>query len=357
MLLFLLLIPLCLSLPTDCPYFTNPDRPLVLSHRGACGILPEHSAAAYSTAYYEGTDFDEPDLQVTKDGVLVISHNPFMKETTNIDTMEQFHDRRVNLTFIGKQNGFVCENDYLINDFTWDELVQSGVKLRNRYASRNPFYNDMFPIMRFEEAIELLIKLNKEAPREGRKFKTGLYVETKMVQWYKEFRDVDIAKLVYDVLVKYDLHTVKLASEKLPIILESFEEDSLHYFETVTDLPRIQLMHEEKYFKYNLTHISTYAHGVGPNFKYLFNQTGETFNLDETSQFIEKCHELELKVHPWVMQDDFLQFTKNSIDENMVYVNKGVDGMFTEFPETTLQTYLLQEDFQNRIKKKVADSL
>lgn len=75
----LLLISSSLAVKTDCPYFSNPDRPLVLAHRGACGTVPEHSKAAYTTAFYEGTDFDEPDLQVTKDGVLVISHNPFLK--------------------------------------------------------------------------------------------------------------------------------------------------------------------------------------------------------------------------------------------------------------------------------------
>lgn len=39
----------------------------------------------------------------------------------------------------------------------------------------------MFPIMRLEDAIELLLDLNEQAPRPGRKFKTGLYIETKMV--------------------------------------------------------------------------------------------------------------------------------------------------------------------------------
>ena len=235
---------------------------MVVSHRGACGTVPEHTEAAYTTAYYEGTDFNELDLQVTKDGVLVISHNPFLGETTNIANLKKFDNRRSNVTFEGKQTEFSCTNEYIINDFTWKELIEAGVAGKNRYESRNPFYNYMFPIMRFEDAIELMLKLNHDAPREGRTFKTGLYVETKMVQWYTEERGVDIAKLLFNVLQKYDLDTCAKAQDKLPIILESFEEDSLHYFKTVTDLPRIQLMTDPEKVDYDLEHISTFANGV-----------------------------------------------------------------------------------------------
>ena len=94
------------ALPTDAPYFINGTRPLVVSHRGACGELPDHSSAAYTTAYFDGTDFDEPDLQVTKDGVLFIMHNPCMKETTNIENFPQFKDRRTTVSFSSNETSF-----------------------------------------------------------------------------------------------------------------------------------------------------------------------------------------------------------------------------------------------------------
>lgn len=34
-----------------------------------------------------------------------------------------------------------------------------------------------------------------------------------------------------------------------------------------------------------------------------------------------------------------LIFTDNPIAENLVYLNKGVDGMFTEFPHMTYSVY------------------
>lgn len=143
--------------------------------------------------------------------------------------------------------------------------------------------------------------------------------------------------------MKYDLDTVAKAAQKLPIILESFEEESLLFFSNVTDLPLIQLMSPNSPTKYDLDHVSTFAHGVGPSANYLFNQTGEDFNLDKPSVFIEKCHQLDMNVHPYFVQDDFLVFTNNAVDENLVYWNKGVDGMFTEFPETTLHSYLMRQ--------------
>ena len=345
------------SLKTDCPYISNQNRPLVIAHRGSCGMFPEHSAAAYTTAYYDGTDFNEPDLQVTKDGKLLIMHNPWMKETTNIDSISKFSNRKVNITFVGKQQILNWTNDYLVNDFTWNELVDAGVKLRNRFSTRNSYFNDMFPIMNFEEAIELMLNLNEKASHKDKFFKTGLYVETKQVQFYLEQRNVDIAKLVYEVLRKYEIDTVEKATNKLPIILESFEEGSLLYFKSVTDLPRIQLVHP--YLKYDFKWISQYAHGVGPYHEYLFKYKDENFNLDKPSLFIQECHSLGLLVHPWIMQDDILQYTNSSIDETKVYLVKGVDGIFTEFPQSTYQSIIhltnCYADQYDSIKFKLID--
>ena len=61
--------------------------PLVIAHRGASGYLPEHTLAAYKKAIDMGADFIEPDLVVTKDGILVARHEPNITATTNVDTI------------------------------------------------------------------------------------------------------------------------------------------------------------------------------------------------------------------------------------------------------------------------------
>jgi hypothetical protein len=42
-------------------------RPYVVAHRGASGLLPEHTAAAYHKAIDDGADFIECDVVVTRD--------------------------------------------------------------------------------------------------------------------------------------------------------------------------------------------------------------------------------------------------------------------------------------------------
>jgi len=55
-------------------------------HRGARGLAPENTLAAFRTAIDLGVTTLETDLAVTKDGVLVISHDPFLNpDLTRLD--------------------------------------------------------------------------------------------------------------------------------------------------------------------------------------------------------------------------------------------------------------------------------
>lgn len=47
---------------------------LVLAHRGASALRPEHTIEAYTKAIEDGADVIEPDLVITRDGVLVARH-------------------------------------------------------------------------------------------------------------------------------------------------------------------------------------------------------------------------------------------------------------------------------------------
>ena len=64
----------------------KPDEagPLVIGHRGASGYRPEHTLASYELAARQGADYIEPDLVITKDGVLVARHEPEISTTTDV---------------------------------------------------------------------------------------------------------------------------------------------------------------------------------------------------------------------------------------------------------------------------------
>jgi glycerophosphoryl diester phosphodiesterase len=48
--------------------------PQIVSHRGACGYVPEHSLQAYQLAIDLMTDFVELDLGLSKDGLVCCFH-------------------------------------------------------------------------------------------------------------------------------------------------------------------------------------------------------------------------------------------------------------------------------------------
>ena len=59
---------------------------IVIAHRGASGERPEHTLAAYTLAIEQGADYIEPDLVLTRDGVLVARHENEISETTDVAT-------------------------------------------------------------------------------------------------------------------------------------------------------------------------------------------------------------------------------------------------------------------------------
>src|SRR5690606_33138840 len=64
--------------------------PIVIAHRGASGERPEHTLAAYDLAIDHGADFIEPDLVVTRDGVLVARHETEISETSDVAGRPEF---------------------------------------------------------------------------------------------------------------------------------------------------------------------------------------------------------------------------------------------------------------------------
>ena len=67
---------------------------IVIAHRGASGERPEHTLASYELAIEQGADFIEPDLVLTKDGVLVARHENEISETTDVADHPEFAARK-----------------------------------------------------------------------------------------------------------------------------------------------------------------------------------------------------------------------------------------------------------------------
>ncbi len=62
-------------------------RPLVLGHRGASAVAPENTVAAFTRARELGADGVELDVRRTADGVLVVHHDPEVRDVGRIASM------------------------------------------------------------------------------------------------------------------------------------------------------------------------------------------------------------------------------------------------------------------------------
>lgn len=69
------LIILCFTLLSSCSH--SESDVLNIAHRGASAYAIEHSIEAYELALQQGADYLEIDMQMTKDGVLIIEHDEF----------------------------------------------------------------------------------------------------------------------------------------------------------------------------------------------------------------------------------------------------------------------------------------
>jgi glycerophosphoryl diester phosphodiesterase len=71
----------------------QPKWPQIISHRGACGYLPEHSIEAHQLAIDLGTDYIEPDLCLSKDQQFILMHDITLDETTDVHNHPEYADR------------------------------------------------------------------------------------------------------------------------------------------------------------------------------------------------------------------------------------------------------------------------
>ncbi|WP_345801616.1 glycerophosphodiester phosphodiesterase family protein [Microbacterium sp. AZCO] len=188
------------------------SRPLVIGHRGAPGYRPEHSRSSYALALAMGVDAVEPDVVVSRDGVLVVRHENEIGSTTDVSTRPEFADRRTTKTVDGEDlTGWFTE------DFTWDELAT--LRCRERLPAirqTSASFDDQQPVLRLRDVLDLVREGSLEQGRE-----IGVVLEIKHATYF--------ARAGWDVaaLVEAELRAAGWANGELPLVIESFESTVL----------------------------------------------------------------------------------------------------------------------------------
>ncbi len=336
--------------------------PLVIGHRGASGLRPEHTLEGYRLAIEQGANFIEPDVVMTQDGQLIARHEPMLDATTDVAVKFPV-SRRTTRNVDG-----VATTAYFANDFTLAEIrtlraVQAG-------SARPQQYNGLYSIPTLDEVIALA---KSESTRLSRTI--GIYPEIKHSTY---MAGIFGANAIEDALVK-KLHAAYGNSADAPVFIQSFEVANLQYLNARTNIKLIQLVDADdvnadgsmslvapyrqpydfvvagdpRLFSDLLTEtgmdfVKTYADGVGPWKPYLVRtvadgveRTGDatlTINdrrVEGSTGVVERAHRKGLRVHTWTFRNDASGYGFADPKAEMQYYMKlGVDGVFTDFPAT-----------------------
>jgi len=126
----------------------NDHTPIIIAHRGAQSIFPEHTIEAYEKAIEQGADYIEPDLVLTKDGHLIVRHEPMLSGTTNVADIPEFAALKTTRELDGKE-----VTDWFALDFTLAQIKQ--LKAKQAYSGRSTEYDGLFEIPTFQQVIDL----------------------------------------------------------------------------------------------------------------------------------------------------------------------------------------------------------
>jgi glycerophosphoryl diester phosphodiesterase len=346
--------------------------PLVIGHRGASGYLPEHTLESYKRAIEMGADFIEPDLVATKDGVLIARHEPNITNTTDVATRTEFASRKTKKMVDG-----VEEEGWFASDFSLAEIKTLFAK--QPVADRDQTQNGKFRIPTLDEIIDLA---KTEGMRANRV--VGIYPETKHPTFHNAL-NLSLEDRLLAILTKNGY-----TSKNSPVIIQSFEVANLKYLRSRTQVRIVQLIdaddvnadgsmslvapYDKPYdfavakdprtFASMLTpaglkEIKTYADGIGPWKPYLIsskqtlgadgkpvdlNNDGKIDQRDRTllppTDVLRNAHTEGLFVHAFTFRNEAgrlaSDFKGDPKAEYQLFYKLGVDGLFSDFPDTAL---------------------
>lgn len=320
-------------------------RPLAIAHRGASGYRPEHTLAAYELAVALGADYIEPDLVMTRDGVLVDRHGPELCDTTDVADRPEFADRRSTKRIDG-----VEVSGWFTDDFTLAEL--KTLRARERLADlrrESQRYDGLFQVATFEEVLRLRERLTRESGRT-----IGIIPEIK--------NSTDLHALGFDPEREMTrlARAFHLNTATAPLWVQSFELTALqnlrrHGFRARTvllttveggpyDLRSEGTTYAELTTADSMQRLARWIDGLGPQKEQVIAPRADGSPGEPTS-FVEDAHAAGLLVTPWTFraENQFLPTTYRSdagpqefgraVDEVLAFLEAGVDGVFCDQPD------------------------
>lgn len=323
---------------------------LVIAHRGASAWRPEHTLAAYGKAIADGADFIEPDLVMSRDGVMVARHENEISGTTDVASHPEFASRNSTRTIDGKPvSGWFTE------DFSLAEL--KTLRARERLPQmRSTAFDGQFQIVTLEEIIKFVAA---ESTAVGRLI--GIIPEIKHTSYFQRL-DLPMEDKLLATLAAHHY------SCTAPVEIQSFEISNLKYLrgklaQNHPNIRLLQLLDEPQAQPYDvvaaggsldygqmmtpagLREVASYADAIGPSLRAIIPED-VSGHLAQPTALVRVAHAAGLEVHPytfrpenvflakdfWIGSDPHTVNAAGLLAQINVYLDAGIDAFFTDDP-------------------------
>ncbi|MEY2816023.1 MAG: Glycerophosphoryl diester phosphodiesterase precursor [Actinomycetota bacterium] len=275
------------------------SAPLVIAHRGASAYRPENTLEAFELGIQQGADGIEFDLVTTKDQELVIRHENTLRETTNVQRVDSFTNKR--------RNGELHNSptlDWFSEDFTLSELKQ--LRAVERLPEQRPssaVFDNQFEIPTFREIL-------------GANFlaKKLLVVELKSGSHLNH-----LTKTIGELAAE----EIKASSADFEYFIESFDLEVLldaRKYLSDTSANYLLALEETSVEDVDLQYLSQNFQGLTISLEMLFAE-----------DWVSRCHEIGLQVWAYTAR---AEEATTSIDEYYErIIETGADAIFADHPD------------------------
>ena len=284
----------------------------IYGHRGAAGILPEHTIAGYETSLALGVNVIDMDVNLSKDGVPIVTHDPSLNIAITRD----------------EKGNWLKAPTPAINSLTVAEIKRFNVGRINdssyygrEFPKQYPLDNQAIPTL--EEVINFAEKISDNKIRYQIEIKSSPFLHdsfTDYKQLYKAILEVIDRLGVIDrvELQSFDLRPLLAAKKERPDVKLSFVTDENISINNV-------LMGQWGNLSWTAGfNVADYDNSIPKMLKSVGVSVWNPYYQDLTVEKVKDAHDHGLKVVPW------------SVDEETdmhKMIKFGVDGIITNRPD------------------------
>ena len=272
--------------------------PQIIAHRGASGQFPEHVLPGYQAALEQGADIIEPDLVMSRDGVLVCRHDLGLARSTDI-AGRAVHSARQR------------DGDWWCWTFDASEILALGAV--QPFPARDASLNGRFPPPTFAQAIDW-------AAQQGR-------ARGRAVVLYPELKHpAELASRGLDPVPAFLAQVAKRPPE-VELLVQCFEADTLRRVVESSALPGMLLIDSRGDPHAALRDHAGWLSGLALSKRWLLGA--------DAAVLVREVHEAGLTVDAWTLRDDQPADGFDNVHAELRQLLAiGVDRLFCDFPAT-----------------------